>query len=109
MAMRSDESYLHVSDSESAIRRDMRKEEHAGTKAMAEKSGRLHIAPEGIEENFRKSNHPNYRYDLPENVSVRDASNVKMEKVIHESENTRISDDSSAIREERMKELKGKA
>ncbi|KAM3237685.1 protein NETWORKED 2A isoform X1 [Capsicum chacoense] len=106
-ADRSDD--LHsIEDNESAIRRDMRKEEHAGTKAMAEKSGRLHIAPEGIEENFRKSNHPNYRYDLPENVSVRDASNVKMEKVIHESENTRISDDSSAIREERMKELKVK-
>ncbi|KAM3342329.1 hypothetical protein P3S68_027295 [Capsicum galapagoense] len=108
MAMRSDESYLHVSDSESTIRRDMRKEEHASTKAMAEKSGRLHIPPKGKQENFQKSNHPNYRYDLPEKNSVRDAFDVKMDKAIHESENTRILDDSSASREEIMEDLKVK-
>ncbi|KAF3645538.1 hypothetical protein FXO38_08350 [Capsicum annuum] len=93
--------------SESAIRRDMRKEEHASTKAMAEKSGCLHIPPKGKQENFQKSNHPNYRYDLPEKNSVRDAFDVKMDKAIHESENTRISDDSSASREEIMEDLIG--
>ncbi|XP_055836272.1 protein NETWORKED 2A-like isoform X2 [Solanum dulcamara] len=105
MKMRSDESYLHVSDNESDIRRDMRMEEQADTKDIAEKSGRLHIPAEGKEENFQKSNQPDYQYDLPTNVPIRDASNAKMEKAFHESEHTHISDDSSAIKEERTEEL----
>ncbi|WMV26885.1 hypothetical protein MTR67_020270 [Solanum verrucosum] len=94
-----------VEDNESAIRRDMRMEEQAGTKDIAEKSGRLQIPPEGKEENIQKSNHPDYQYDLPANVPIRDASNAKMEKAFHESEHTHISDDSAAIREERTEEL----
>lgn len=109
MEMMYDESYQHVSDNESAIRKDMRMEEQAGTKDIADKSGRLHIPPEGKEENFQKSNHPDYQYDLPTNVPIRDASNAKMEKAFHESEHTHISDDSSAIKEERTEELAGKS
>ncbi|KAK4352316.1 hypothetical protein RND71_027834 [Anisodus tanguticus] len=105
MEMRFDESDLHVSDNESAIRRDMRMEEQAGTKVIAEKSDRLHIPAEGKEENPQKSNHPNYQCDLPANVPIKDATNVKMEKAFHESECTHISDDSSAIREERTEEV----
>ncbi|KAJ8541297.1 hypothetical protein K7X08_002113 [Anisodus acutangulus] len=105
MEMRSEESDLHVSDNESAIRRDMRMEEQAGTKVIAEKSDRLHIPAEGKEENPQKSNHPNYQCDLPANVPIKDATNVKMEKAFHESECTHISDDSSAIREERTEEV----
>ncbi|MCD7454851.1 hypothetical protein HAX54_026222 [Datura stramonium] len=98
--------YLHfVEDNESAIRRDTRMEEQAGTKAIAEKSGRLHISLECKEENIQKSNNPNYQYGLPANVPIRDASNIKMEKAFHESERTHISDDSSAIKEERTEEL----
>ncbi|KAG5612779.1 hypothetical protein H5410_024060 [Solanum commersonii] len=97
-----------VEDNESAIRRDMRMEEQAGTKDIAEKSGRLQIPPEGKEENIEKSNHPDYQYDLPANVPIRDASNAKMEKAFHESEHTHSSDDSAAIREERTEELAGK-
>lgn len=109
MEMRSDESYLHVSDNDSAIRRDLRMEEQAGTKDITEKSGRLHIPSEGKEETFQKSNHPDYQYDLPANVPIRDASNAKMEKAFHESEHTHISDDSSAMKEERTEELAGKS
>ncbi|XP_060199062.1 uncharacterized protein LOC132627630 [Lycium barbarum] len=104
MEMRSDEVDLHVSDNDSAIRKDMRMEEQAGTKVNAEKSDRLHIPAEGKEGSFQKSNHPNYQYDLLENVP-KDATNIKKEKAFHESERTHISDDSSAIREERTEAL----
>uniref|UniRef100_K4BU73 NAB domain-containing protein n=1 Tax=Solanum lycopersicum TaxID=4081 RepID=K4BU73_SOLLC len=105
MQMKSDESNLHVSDNESAIRKDMRMEEQAGTKDIAEKSGRLQIPPEGKEENIQKSNHRDYQYDLPANVSISKTSNTKMEKAFHESEPAHNSDDSAAIREERTEEL----
>ncbi|KAJ8551121.1 hypothetical protein K7X08_000491 [Anisodus acutangulus] len=72
MEMRSDEIDLHVSDNESAIRRDMRMEEQAGTKVIAEKSDCLRIPAEGKEENLQKSNHPNYQYDHPANVPIKD-------------------------------------
>ncbi|OIT38780.1 PREDICTED: uncharacterized protein LOC109238953 [Nicotiana attenuata] len=101
MEMSFGESEIHVSDNESAIRRDMRMEEHAGTTANAEKSDCSHIPPEGKEENIQKSNHPINQYDLP----IRNAAEIKMEKAFRERERINISDDFSAIREERTDEL----
>nr|XP_016460160.1 PREDICTED: uncharacterized protein LOC107783593 isoform X2 [Nicotiana tabacum] len=101
MEMRFGESDQHVSDDESAIRRDTRMEEQADATAIAEKSDRLHIPPEGKEENIQKSNHPNYQYDLP----IRNAADIKMEKEFREREHINISDDFSAIREEKTDDL----
>ncbi|XP_016452869.1 uncharacterized protein LOC107777373 [Nicotiana tabacum] len=101
MEMRFGESDLHVSDNESAIRRDMRMEEQAGTTAITEKSDCLHLPREGKDENSQKSDHLNYQYDL----RIRNAADIKMEKAYREREHINISDDFSAIREERTEEL----